>query len=73
MSKTITKAIRAERRAFAEKLHDEYNKLTLQQKLDRLPVGGAKKQRARLEAQLQKQQEKAQAKTEKQDKKEESK
>ena len=33
----------------------EYNKLTLQEKLDRLPIGGAKKQRARLEALVAKQ------------------
>lgn len=60
MSFPITKQIRAERRARAEERQAEYDKLTLQQKIDRLPPEpAAKKQRARLLAQLQKQQEKA--------------
>jgi hypothetical protein len=47
--KPITKQIRAERRAKANAMQAEYDKLTLQQKLDRLPPEpGAKKQRARL-------------------------
>lgn len=52
-----TAQIRAERRARAEADHKEYNEKypTVQSKLDALPMGGAKKQRARLEAQLQKQ------------------
>jgi len=50
--KPVTKQMRAERRKRAEEMQVEYDKLTLQQKLDRLPVNGAKKQRARLEALL---------------------
>lgn len=48
----ITKAHRAERRARAEKMLAEYNKLTTQQKLDRLPTEGCRKQRKRLVAKL---------------------
>jgi len=49
---TKTKAIKEERRKQAELNNAEYNKLTTQQKIDRLPIGGAKKQRAKLEAKL---------------------
>jgi hypothetical protein len=42
--------MRSERRAAAAARQEEYNKLSLKEKLDRLPQGGAKKQRARLEA-----------------------
>lgn len=64
--KPVTKAIRAERRAFAEKQQAEYDKLTLQQKLDKLPPAPAcAKQRAKLEAQLKAQQEKAATKVQK--------
>ena len=60
MAFTITKQMRAERRARAEERQAEYDKLTLQQKIERLPPEpAAKKQRARLLAQLQKQQDKA--------------
>ena len=34
---------RADRRMDAEKLHEGYNKLTPQQRLDRLPIGGESK------------------------------
>ena len=34
---------RVDRRMDAEKLHEDYNKLTPQQKLDRLPIGGESK------------------------------
>ena len=34
---------RVDRRMDAEKLHEAYNKLTPQQKLDRLPIGGESK------------------------------
>jgi len=41
--------MRVERRKFAEERQAEYDKLTLQQKIDRLPPApGAAKQRARL-------------------------
>lgn len=48
----VTKSMKAERRAKAEKRQEEYNKLTLEQKLAKLPVDGAKRQRARLTKQL---------------------
>lgn len=48
----VTKAIRAERRAKAEAMQAEYNKLSLEEKIARLPKDGAKKQRARLMKQL---------------------
>lgn len=50
--RTITKRIKAERRAEAEKRNEAYNQLTLAEKLARLPADGCKKQRARLEAEL---------------------
>jgi hypothetical protein len=50
--KTITKQIRAERRLVASDRKQAYDLLTIDQKLARLPVNGAKKQRARLLAQL---------------------
>lgn len=47
--KPVTKQIKAQRRKFAEEHQAEYDKLTLQQKIDRLPPEPqAKKQRARL-------------------------
>ncbi len=48
----VTKQIKEQRRKFAEEAQAEYNKLTIQQKLDRLPPDGANKQRARLLALL---------------------
>jgi hypothetical protein len=55
----ITKKIRAERRAVAEASLADYNKLTLEQKLNGLPPEpGAAKQRARLLALVNKKQEK---------------
>ena len=55
----VTKKIRAERRAVAEASLADYNKLTLEQKLNGLPPEpGAAKQRARLLALVAKQQEK---------------
>jgi hypothetical protein len=50
--KPITKQIRSERRARAVDDLKKYNEKTIQQKLDSLPIGGAKKQRARLLSQL---------------------
>lgn len=44
----VTKSMRAERKAKAEARQAEYDKLTLDQKLAKLPVDGAKRQRARL-------------------------
>ena len=44
----VTQAIRAERRARAESMKKEYDKLSLEEKLARLPKDGANKQRARL-------------------------
>lgn len=41
----ITKQRRQERRKQAEARQAEYDQLTLQQKLDRLPENGAKKQK----------------------------
>jgi hypothetical protein len=41
-----------ERRAKAESLIAEYRKLTLAQKIARLPVGGARRQRVRLMAEM---------------------
>ncbi len=38
---------RADRRIEADKLHEAYNKLTPQQKLDRLPIGGESKKEIR--------------------------
>jgi hypothetical protein len=70
---TITKQIKEQRRKFAEERQAEYDKLTLQQKIDRLPPEpGAKKQRARLLALLEeskkpKQAQKTEAKVEKTD------
>lgn len=51
-----TQQIRAERRKRAEEDLKEYNEKypTVQAKLNALPIGGAKKQRARLEALLSK-------------------
>ena len=56
---TNTREIRAFRRKNAEARQAEYDKLTLQQKLDRLPANGAKRQRARLEAAIASQNKKA--------------
>ena len=38
---------RVDRRMDAEKLHEAYNKLTPQQRLDRLPIGGESKKEIR--------------------------
>ena len=40
---------RTDRRLSAEILHEEYNKLTTQQKLDKLPPTGSNKERKKLE------------------------
>ena len=48
----ITKAHRELRRKQAEERFAVYSQLSLQEKLERLPADGAKKQRARLEAAL---------------------
>jgi len=48
----ITQTIRAERRAKAEARQAEYDKLSLEEKIARLPKDGANKQRARLLNQL---------------------
>jgi hypothetical protein len=62
MSFSKTAAIRAERRKSAEARQAEYDKLTLQQKLDKLPPEPhAAKQRAKLNALAQKVAEKAEA------------
>lgn len=45
---TITKQIRAERRVKAEKMAEAYSKLTLEQKIAKLPIDGAKRQWERL-------------------------
>ncbi len=57
----ITKQMRVERRKRAEALQEEYHKKypTIQAKLDALPVAGANKQRAKLEALLKAEQDKA--------------
>lgn len=47
----ITAQRREERRKQAEERQKLYDALTLQQKLDKLPFDGAKRQRARFEAQ----------------------
>lgn len=52
--KTKTQQIRAERRAAAEARQAEYNKLSLAEKLAKLPENGAKKQRAKLLALMEK-------------------
>ena len=48
----VTKAHRELRRKQAEERFAVYSQLSLQEKLERLPADGAKKQRARLEAAL---------------------
>lgn len=45
--KTITKYIRQERRQAAETRKTEYDKLSFEEKMARLPMGGASKQRKR--------------------------
>lgn len=55
----ITAQRREERRKQAEARQAEYDKLTLQQKLNRLPANGAKRQRTRLEAAINKQQQRS--------------
>lgn len=59
MAFSVTKAVRAERRKRAEERQVAYDKLTLQEKLAKLPANGAKKQRAKLEAAIQAEAEKA--------------
>lgn len=54
----ITREMQAERRHVAEVNAIEYAKLSTVDKLSKLPKEGAKKQRARLEAQLKSEQEK---------------
>lgn len=54
----VTEQIRSEKRKRAEARQAEYDKLTLQQKIERLPANGAMKQRAKLLALLDKQQNK---------------
>lgn len=44
----VTKQMKLEKRKIAEEAKAEYDKLSLKQKIDRLPKDGAKKQRARL-------------------------
>lgn len=49
----ITKQIKRERRQRAEKMQEEYDKLSVEQKLAKLPPPpGAARQRARLESKL---------------------
>ncbi len=58
----ITKQMQAERRKRAEDRNAEYEKLTTQQKLDKLPAAPkAAKQRAKLQAQLEQVSQKAEA------------
>lgn len=59
MPLTITAQIRSERQARATQRQAEYNKLSLQEKLARLPEPGAKKQRARLLGLIQAEKDKA--------------
>jgi hypothetical protein len=65
---TITKAIKAERRTRAEKMKADYDLLTLEEKIARLPPDGAKKQRARLLAQLEEKNKKQNSSEKKEDK-----
>lgn len=46
--KTITKQIRSERKKEAETRQEKYNLLSKEQKLAKLPIEGANKQRAKL-------------------------
>lgn len=48
----ITQGMKAERRQRANEMKAEYDKLSVQEKIARLPKDGAKKQRARLLKQL---------------------
>lgn len=57
----VTAAMRVERRKAAEARQAEYDKLTLQQKLDRVPANGGKKVRAKLERLMEKAASKGQA------------
>lgn len=57
--KTITSQMRAERRAIAEARQEAYNKLSLAEKLAKLPENGATKQRAKLLALMEKEKNKA--------------
>lgn len=50
--KPVTQAIRRERRVRAEGMKADYDKLSLDEKIARLPKDGAQKQRARLMRQL---------------------
>jgi hypothetical protein len=52
MSLPHTKAIMEERRNQANARQEAYDKLTIQEKIDRLPPEGAKRQRAKLYAKL---------------------
>lgn len=48
----VTFAMRAERRKRAEDRQAEYDKLSLEQKLAKVPANGGKKERAKLEAKI---------------------
>ena len=50
----VTFAMREERRKRAEARQAEYDKLTVAEKLEKLPANGCKKQRAKLELLMQK-------------------
>lgn len=48
----VTFVMRGERRAKAEARQAEYDKLSLEQKLAKVPANGGKKERAKLEAKI---------------------
>lgn len=50
----VTKQMRLERRKFAEEAQAAYDLLSIEEKIKRLPEGGANRQRLRLLAQLDK-------------------
>lgn len=58
----VTKQMRAEKRAQAEQRQEEYNKLSLAEKLAKLPKDGATKQRKKLQALLNQQNNKQEVK-----------
>lgn len=65
----VTKVRKEERRKQAEARQAEYDKLTLQEKLDRLPSGKCERQRVRYAARLEKQAQKQALAVEKVEKK----